>query len=209
MDELPVNRRRVRWTCDCLQSTTCCSAPTTSVTFRVLRKDRGFTTPAVITVAFGIGVATTIFSVVNQVLIEPLSWREPDRLVLVRERIRQVTPELRLPVAVVSDTLWRTRKRNPHESLAPGSDSSVGRDVPWFLDELDRRVRAIPGVLAVGAANHPPMRGSNGQRLFTPDNDAVLRSQRPRTALRRECASPSRSSSLNRRPRFKETPSAC
>ncbi len=57
---------------------------------RMLLKNRAFTIVALLTLALGIGANTAIFSVVNAVLLRPLSYTEADRLVWLTEQHEQI-----------------------------------------------------------------------------------------------------------------------
>lgn len=53
---------------------------------RLLRKSPLFTTTIVLTLVIGVGATTAIFSVVNAILLRPLPFAEPERLMQVAEK---------------------------------------------------------------------------------------------------------------------------
>src|SRR6266545_6695497 len=75
--------------------------------FRMLRRSPGFTAAALLTLALGIGATSAVFSVVRTVMLEPLPYRDPDRIVAVWETNRGGTS--RNVIAPANFVAWRER----------------------------------------------------------------------------------------------------
>ena len=97
---------------------------------RILRHEPGFAALTILTLALGVGANTAIFSIVNGVLLRPLPYGDPDRLVALREMIPAIAQTYpTLPVSARHFTEWRQRA------------SSFGH-----LSAIDTRSAALTGV---------------------------------------------------------------
>ena len=113
---------------------------------RTLLKNRGFTLVAVLTLAIGIGANTAIFSVVNAVLLRPLPYRDPERLVTVLHDGWK-------PVAPANFLDWREQSQT-FESIAAAQSWSLtmtGREQPEQLEVLQTSAELFQ-MLGVDAA---------------------------------------------------------
>lgn len=99
--------------------------------FRTLSKSPGFTLVAVVTLALGIGANTTVFSLVNGVLLKPLPYDQPEELVWVAETSDSGAENW---VAWANFRDWRGESRTL-EALAAydgRSTTVLGGDQPLF-----------------------------------------------------------------------------
>src|ERR1700734_2534172 len=126
---------------------------------RTLRKNPGFTAIAVLTLALGIGANTAIFSVVNGVLLRPLPFRYPSRLVLIAEKSS-------FPVISTSRENYLDWRDHSHsfeamEATRSGSITLTGAGEPERLN------------VRMATAGLFPLLGINAQvgRTFLPEED--------------------------------------
>ena len=126
-----------------------------------LRSPR-FTIPAVIALALGIGATSAIFSVVRGVMLEPLPYRDPDRIVAIWEnRLDRNRP--RNVIASANFVEWRERSTSFEYlgMVGPGQLNIVLNDQPFevrgFFASAD----------ALAALGTQPQLG----RLYTPAED--------------------------------------
>jgi len=114
---------------------------------RVLRRHPGFAVAAGLTFALGIGASTAIYSMVHGVLLRPLPYADPNRLVVVWERNEALGND-RNVVSVPNFEAWRARARSfmgmaalvPSPatiSRAPSAERVMGAEVsPGYFELL-------------------------------------------------------------------------
>ncbi len=133
---------------------------------RNLLRTPGFTGIAIITLALGIGANTAVFTVVNAVLMRPLSYQDPDRLVTL---LHNGTG----PVAVANYIDWRDQSRS-FETMAAAeywTANLTGGDQPEHVAGLQMTQNLLP-MLGVN-----PLHGRlfiKGEDLKGADHSVIL-----------------------------------
>src|SRR6476659_4644249 len=77
---------------------------------RTLLRTPGFSFTAILVIALGIGATTSLFTIVRSVLLKPLPFAEPDKLVMLYEHFR----ESQFPYNVVSPADFRDWRAQTH-----------------------------------------------------------------------------------------------
>jgi putative ABC transport system permease protein len=117
--------------------------------WRMLARNPGFTAIAVLTLAIGIGASTAIFSVVDTVLLRPLPYQQPDKLVVVSETLPGMSiDEIGVSAAEYQD--YRDRNRSFSQVAAYESDgfnlTGVGRPLRVNAARLSASTFPLLGV---------------------------------------------------------------
>src|SRR5713226_3105439 len=131
---------------------------------RALRRNPGFTTVAVLTLALGIGAVTSVFSVVDATLLRPLPYPQSSRIM----EIARLSPRFDHPVPISgADFLdWRARSK-AFDAMAAYSFGSFTRMSPSGPEQVDgSRVSAPFLVFTLSWAEHSSQAKTN-QRTAT------------------------------------------
>lgn len=91
---------------------------------RQLRKSPGFTLTAVLTLAFGIGATTAIFSIVEGVLLRPLPFPNPDSLVILGDNLEGAGGDLTRPAVPAPEFVTYARDTNSFSSTGAYQQTS-------------------------------------------------------------------------------------
>jgi len=132
---------------------------------RTLWRSPGFAATAILVMALGIGATTSLFTIVRSVLLKPLPFRDPDKLVMLYEHYRQQSA---YPYNVVSPADFRDWRAQTHGF----QDMGAWR---WWAGHITTMQNEMPEVVtgAGGSWNLFSVLGVQPVfgRTFIPDED--------------------------------------
>jgi putative ABC transport system permease protein len=127
---------------------------------RMLRRSPGFTASALLILALGIGGTAVVFSLLRTVILQPLPYREPDRVVTVWETNRNGTRNV---ISYANFVAWRERTRTlDHLGMVGPAGLAIAVDGRAY--DVSGQTVSAESFLALGAQ---PAIG----RLYTPEED--------------------------------------
>ena len=108
---------------------------------RQLRKSPGFSLTAILTLALGIGAVTAVFSVVDSILLKPFAFRDPGRLVVLRETVQEM--------AKIAPTLPDNAKhyQNWKEQSKTLQDAAIFQPHSFSVDSENGHPKIIDGLV--------------------------------------------------------------
>ncbi|TMA88580.1 MAG: ABC transporter permease [Deltaproteobacteria bacterium] len=166
------------------------------VALRSLLRTPGYTTAVICILAIAVGATTALFSIVHGVLLKPLPYRDPERLVLIDETSKALD---RLSVSYPDFLDWRDRSK---------SFAALGawKDETFNLSGLDRPERVKAWMFSAGLLRLLGVTPALG-REFTPEEDrpggmpvALVTNTFWRTHLGGDAAAVGRTLSLDGKP---------
>ncbi len=116
---------------------------------RQLRKSPSFTLTAILTLAFGIGATTALFSVVDGVLLKPLAYPDSARLVVIWEKVRFL--EKFIPYTGANPRHFDQWRKNSttFEDLTLLQQGSTGVGITNDHPRLVGKITALPNLLDI------------------------------------------------------------
>ena len=120
---------------------------------RMLAKSPGFTATAVLTLVLGIGANTSIFSLLNAVMLQSIPVRHPDQLVVLRWSVHELPEESNIGTSSYGDCLW-----------VPGVHQSCSFSYPMYKAILTH-TNVFSSVLAMAGAGQLDLSGNGPASL--------------------------------------------
>jgi predicted permease len=101
---------------------------------RMLLKHKGFTAVAVLTLALGTGANTAIFSVINSVLLQPLNYKDSDRLVWLSHHYKKIDQNVTVPAIAAKYYYDNSKSFENVEAILGWEVNLTGRGDPERLN---------------------------------------------------------------------------